>query len=126
MPIIQANTISGKFVDEARWEVETFENLREGQTIQVVLPAKDSNLVEYLAKVGKMECSLERVGKTKRHTVTVMLRIVGFKHMLEPDKGQMESMAFVVPENRIVENVLLHVLRSEHVDQRFEAAIRAK
>lgn len=126
MPIIQANTISGKFVDEARWDVDTIENLREGHTVQVQFPVDDASLAEYLTKLAKMECSIERAGKTKKHTVMVTLRVVGFKHMVDTDKKRMDSMAFVVPENRIVENVLLHVLKSSLIDPRFVALLKQK
>ena len=54
MPIVQCNAINGSFIDEAKWDVTTLENLREGQNLQVSLPAKDRRLIEYVAGLGKM------------------------------------------------------------------------
>lgn len=126
MPILQCNTISGSFIDEAKWSVSTLQNLREGQNLQVSLPTNNQRLIEYLANLGKMECSLERDRKSKKCTVTFTVKIVSFRHMLEPPKKAIESMAVIVPVNRTVESALLYLLGSDLVDQRFTAALAAK
>jgi N-glycosylase/DNA lyase len=126
MPIVQCNTINGNFIDEARWNVSTLQNLREGQNLQVSLPASNQRLVEYVANLNKMECSVERDRKSKKCTLTFTVKIVGFRHMLEPPKKAIESMAVVVPVNRTVENVLLYLLGSDLIDSRFKAAVNAK
>ncbi len=126
MPIVQCNTISGSFIDEAKWNVSTLQNLREGQNLQVSLPISNQRLIEYVVNLGKMECSVERDRKSKNYTITLTVKIMGFRHMLEPPKKAIESMAIVVPVNRTVENVLLSMLKSKLVDQRFTAALAAK
>ena len=124
MPIVQCHTINGKFIDEAKWDVTTLQNLREGQGLQVSLAVEDQKLIEYVANLGKMDCSIERDRKSKRCTVTLTLTVVGFRHMLEPPTKSIESMAVAVPVNRTVENVLLHLLGSSLVDPRFTAALK--
>jgi len=119
MPIVQCHTISGQFIDEARWYVSTLQNLREGQNLQISLPVNDQRLIEYISNLGKIDCSIERNRENKEHTVTLTLTVVGFRHMLEPPNKGIESMAIAVPTNRTIENVLLYLVKSSFMDPRF-------
>ena len=58
--------------------------------------------------------------------MTFTVKIVSFRHMLEPPKKAIASMAIVVPVNRTVENVLLYLIKSDLVDSRFTALMKAK
>lgn len=126
MPIVQCHTISGNFVNEAKWNVTTLQNLREGHNLQVTFSATDRRITEYVASLGKMECSVERDRKSKKCTITLTMKIMGFRHMLEPPRKSIESMVMIVSVNRTVENVLLYLMKSDLVDQRFITALRAK
>ena len=122
-PVLQVITISGRIVEEGRWPVTTLANLGTEQPITVSLKVDDKDLIKYLVKLEKTFCALEKDGKGK-YTVNLRFRIAHFNHMLEPPKKAIESMAFVLPENRTVENVFLAAVGSKLVDARFISLIR--
>lgn len=125
MPIIQGTTIGGRFLTKAKWEVKSLSDLKEGQNIQVSIPVEDADLIAYMAKSGpKQECVMEKDGK--KHWVILTTRVMQFKHMLEHESSELQSMVLVVPMNRTVESFLIYLLDREQSDPRFLSLIGQK
>jgi len=120
MPIIQAMTISGRLIEKAKWEVNTLENVREGQVIQINIPVKEPNMIKYLSKTT--DTVLDKDGK--KYSVNLSVTITGFRHLYEPSQKQIQSMITVIPINRTVEQILVHLLDKNNSDPKFVAHIR--
>lgn len=119
MPIIQATTIGGKLIERGRWEVSTLENTREGHALQlsVNVESKEKNLLKFLGKQESADCVLEREGKS--YYVVLTFQIMRYKHLLDHEKMSLQSMAFVVPINRTVEQVLTYMLDRDQCNPKF-------
>jgi hypothetical protein len=122
MPIIQAVTISGRFINKAKWEVDTLANLREGHNIQVSLPVKDKNLISFLTKSNKINHTLEKIGN--KFSVILTMKLTQFRHMLDTNPLDFQSMAVVTPLDRTIEGILLYLLSKNECDPRFVALIK--
>lgn len=130
MPIIQVTTIGGKIIEKAKWEVETLANMREGHQLLISMDVSERNLVQFLGKHGGMDCVLEKKDKTilngddEGYYVVVTLQVMKFKHMFDHEKLTLSSMAFAVPINRTVENVVTYLMDQSKCDPRFTQAIQ--
>ena len=123
MFVIQAATIGGRIVEKARWEIPNVSAYQEGQTMQVNVPTKDSNLLHYVAKQGRTDCAVER---DDRGSVNLTFVVKQIRHMLEASNGNVDTMVVIVPVTRPVEHILLYVMDREHCDERVVRAVRAK
>lgn len=118
MPAIQATTIGGKLIDGARWEVKSLSDMREGQNLHVSVPVGDKNLIHFLGKQTGMDCVLERE-EDKSHYVVLTTKIMQFRHMLDHSTGDLESLVYVSPANRTVEEVLTYMLDKDKCNPKF-------
>lgn len=121
--IIKVSTIGGRLIEEARWEVNSISNLREGHAFQVSLPTSDMNLVAYAGKTGSKECSID--GTKGSYSVVLTCLVKQIRHMLEDGSKQVESMAVLVPSNRVVENVIIYMLSPAKCDPRVSQLIQS-
>lgn len=114
--------MDGKWLDAARWEVESLVNLKEGQDIQVFLANKDEGLEAYVTKSARPECYVDRDKDSGVKSMVVTMKIMKFKHLLEG--GKLESMVIVTSASRLAESALLYLLDKPACDPRFIAAVR--
>ena len=121
--IVQVVNLQGKTIEGARWEVPTPPGLQEGQSFALSLPTKDKGLVAYLTKGQNSECYLER----EKGEVEVVLGfgVKRIRHMLSPIDKRLETLCLLIPANRVVEQVLVYLVRPAKVDARFVQLFRA-
>lgn len=122
--IIQVASISGRIIDSAKWKVESISNLREGHGIQVSMPTNDSQLLNYIGKAANVECSVDR--NKNDYSVILGCMVKQIRHMLDTVDSDLESMAVVVPSNRIVESVIVYLVDSSKSDPRFVKLIQSQ
>jgi hypothetical protein len=121
--IIQVTTISGSIIENARWEVENIVNLREGHGFQINWITKDTNLLAYVGKANNRECSVDR--NKDIYSVVLSCLVKQIRHMLDSNEKQIESMAILVPSNRVVENIIIYLASPDKCDPRVIQLIRA-
>jgi hypothetical protein len=121
--IVQVTTISGKMIDNARWEVENITNLKEGHGFQVNWVTKDSNLLSYVGRINNTECSIDR--NKNIYSVVLSCLVKQIRHMLDSKEKHIESMAILVPSNRIIENIFIYLASPDKCDPRVIQLIRS-
>jgi hypothetical protein len=127
MPIIvQASTLAGKMIEGARWEVEFPSGVQEGHLVALNLPFKDSALNGYLARSPSSDCMVDK--NSSGYSVALSLKVTQVRHMVEVVKGEeildVESMAIIIPVNRLVEHVLMYLIAPSKCDQKFVLGVR--
>lgn len=120
--VIQATTISGKVVDNARWEVDGRASFNEGQTMSVSVPTKDGPLLGFLSRGQSAGCMLD--GQKGSFSVILTCVIKQVRHMVETASRSVDTLVVVVPVNRTAEQVLLYMMSPQKCDPRFVRAIR--
>lgn len=121
--MIQATTISGKIINDARWEVTSLAAFQKGQRITVELPVKDGALVGYLSRIANSECMVD--GTSKSNYAAVMSCMVSeVRHMVVIAQSTVDTLVMVQPMNRTVECVLQYILNPSKCDPKFIALIR--
>lgn len=124
MPVLQAYAINGSILEKGRWEVDTFENLKVDDMIQVAITSNNPDLLSWLVKHQTRELGLERLKGKKSYSVILGFRIARFRHMLEEGKTSIESMAQILPMNRDIELTLLFLLDPSKSDPKFKSILQ--
>lgn len=123
MLIIQATTTGGEIIEKAKWVMDGKDGFRieSGHTVSISVDTNDKNLLSYVGKQSKNDCSVDR---SEAGRVALMIAFVVKKigHLIDGNK--LESMCIVVPESRLGEQVLLYLMAPEKCDQRFAEAVR--
>ena len=115
--IIQVTSLSGQIISAAKWEVQNIINLREGHNFQISILSKDAGLLGYISKQTGGDITVDH----HKDVYSVILNCIvkQIRHLLEANTKQLESMAVVMPANRIVENVLIYLMARDKCDPRF-------
>lgn len=121
--VIQATTISGKLIEAAKWVVEPPAGLQEGQIMSINLPIKDPALIKYIGKQRSFDCLIDK--DKDGYNISMACTVSRIRHMAFPD-GNVDSLAFLVPTNRIVEHTMLYILNPSKCDPRFVHAVRSE
>lgn len=122
--LLQASTLSGKVIEEGRWEVDFEAGIQESHSVAVSLPIPDADakLVTYLSSASSTDVMLDKT--PEGYSVSVACRITRIRHMIDTQAGVAESMAVIVPVNRLAEHVMVYLLAPNKCDPRFVQAIR--
>jgi hypothetical protein len=120
--IIQAATIGGITLDQARWEVDNITNVREGHPIQISLNTKDPQLIKYISKQDKSDCVVEK--EKSGYSVILRCAVKEIRHLVDADAKKLETRVLIIPVNRYVEGVIVYMLHPSKCDPRFIQAIR--
>lgn len=122
MPILQGYTSSGKVIDKARWEIDSFQGMYPNDTIQIVLRSDKADLFKWAVAKKDKNIWVEKTAG-KEFTITVGMRIERFIHLFD-GKPKVESMAVLMPSDKMIEHILVLVLDSDNADPRFEKLIK--
>ena len=122
--IIQAMTMAGKIVENAKWEVEFPAGLQEGQTVSFNLPIKDPALIGYVGKMQSLDCVIDK--EDGGYSVALTCPVRRIRHMVNTKTGTVDTLAIAVPINRLVEGVLTYLLSPSKCDPRFVQAVRGQ
>lgn len=123
--VVQAVTLSGRIIEQGRWEIGDH-SISEGHTFQINIPTDDPDLLKFLVKQGKPECSVERDGKDKKSfhgSVTLSFSVKQVRHLLETTTRVTDTLVIVTPANRVVEQVSLYILDRGQCDDRWAKSI---
>jgi hypothetical protein len=123
---LQITTIGGKMIEEACWKVKEAGSLSTGDIVRINVPFKDAKLVKHLASVQAQECVLER--EEDGQSVTLGFFLEKFSHFLDAGeaKPEIETIAWLKPFNRTVEQVVTYIMERESCDSKFLAAVGAR
>lgn len=113
MPIIQVHSLQGTIIEKAKWEVPSFENLKENQYLQINFKFDDKNLSRYL---GKNNMIIEK--DKNDYSINLTFQISGFRHLLT-QPNSLESMMIITAVNRTIESILLYIIDKDKCDPRF-------
>lgn len=113
-------------IEEARWKVKEAGSLSVGEIVRVNVPFRDPKLLKHLAGSQASECVLER--EEEGQSVTLGFFVEKFSHFLDTGeaKPELETMAWLKPFNRTVEQVVTYIMDRSSCDSKFLAAIGAK
>lgn len=127
MPTLQAYTISGHMIEMARWSVNTLQNLHLDDIIYISMTSEDKTLLKWITSVNNREISAERIGKqSKGYSVIMAFRVSRFKHMLDGNDPEIDSMAMITPMNRDIEHAIIYILDPNKADPRFVNMLLSK
>ena len=123
MPVIvQAMTLAGKIIETARWEVSFPAGILVGHSIALNVPTNDSALIGYLSRSQTIDCMVD---KTKEgHSIALNCQVKAIRHMVETKVSKADTMALVIPNNRLVEYVLMYLYTPSKVSPQFMRAMR--
>lgn len=122
MIVLQVATLSGKTVEDARWEVPSIHGLQEGQSFALSFPTKDKQLVTYLTKVPTADCSVDR--EKGEYSVQLSFNVRRIRHMLSVGSQQVDTLAVLQPANRSVELVMQYLINPAKAEPKFVKAVR--
>lgn len=120
--IVQIQTMSGEQVENARWDVPVPPGLQEGQNFAILLPFEDKELAMYISKVKNSECYTDfDEGKT---SAVLSFRVLKIRHMLTLNDSKVETLCYLAPNSRAVEQVMIYILTPGKADKRLVAILK--
>ena len=120
--IIQIQTISGDTVENAKWNIPIPAGLQEGQSFAILLPFEDKELATYMSKVKNSECYVDV--DEKKTSAVLSFRVSRIRHMLTIDDSKIETLCYLTPTHRAVEQIMIYILVPAKADKRLIAAIK--
>jgi hypothetical protein len=121
--IIQIQTMSGEQVEGARWDIPVPAGLQENQSFAILLPCEDKKLVTYISKVKNSECYVDvDEGKT---SVVLSFRVSRIRHMLTINSSKTETLCYLTPSHRAVEQVMVYMLTPGKADKRLVSILES-
>ena len=124
MLVIQATMISGKIIDDARWEITSLSSFQKNNKVSVELATKDPALLTYLSKTPSTECILD--GDKDGYSILMSCVVSDVRHMIHATNGTADTMVLVVPANRLVEHVMQYILNQNKCDPRFLKLVKGE
>jgi len=122
--IVQATTIAGKMIDVAKWDVEPPPGLQEGQIMSINLKIKDPALIKYIGKQQSLDCAIDK--DKDGFYISMACKVARIRHMVNTNDGTVDSLAIIIPVNRVVEASMLYILNPSKCDPKFVQAVRTQ
>jgi hypothetical protein len=75
------------------------------------------NLLAYVTKQAKNECSIEK--SDDKYSIMVKCLVKEVQHMFDPATNEFDSLATLIPINRYAECTIVYILDPKKCDPRF-------
>src|SRR5271157_626989 len=119
--IIQIQTMSGEPVEGAKWDIPVPPGLQEGQSFAILLPFESKELATYISKVKNSEYYVDvDEGKT---SAVLSFRVSRIRHMLTINSKETETLCYLTPSHRAVEQIMIYILNPGKADKRLVAVL---
>lgn len=120
--ITQVQLTTGEQVEGARWDIPVPPGLQEGQNFAILLPFEDKELATYMGKVKNSECYVDI--EDKKTSAVLSFRVSKIRHMLTINDSKVETLCYLTPTNRAVEQIMIYILTPNKADLRLKRAIK--
>lgn len=110
--IIQAVTISGEIIEEARWEMNLVMDLNDKNEIFLNFDTQDLKLMNALKRNNIKGVAIDGE-KVIGYTISIKCELHKIKYMMNVSDNTTESMIIVTPENRMSEQVLFYLVNKK-------------
>jgi len=107
--IIQATTISGGVIEEAKWSIEFNTSPNESHKLSLSFMTNDQSLINYITRSDRRGILLDG-DNTEGYSVSIECDINSIKHMIDTGSSTGTTIVIVSASNRTSEQVLLYLI----------------
>ena len=119
MVIIQPITLTEKLIN-TKWKANLNGiNINDG--ILVILNINDDKLIKYVTKHQTRDCLIQK--EENSHSVSLYFTVKKINHVINTIDNSSESVIMVIPSNKLIEQILIHLIDEKLYDAKFNATI---